>query len=82
MRVVLCDDNAKEREYFSNLTKTIAEQNNIFIDMHVQVDPDMNVRQSHMLMHEIEKTIQKDINSNTHVIIHIEPYSGKDDNSI
>ena len=57
-------------------------QNNIFIDMHVQVDPDMNVRQSHMLMHEIEKTIQKDINSNTHVIIHIEPYSGKDDNSI
>ena len=57
-------------------------QNNIFIDMHVQVDPDMNVRQSHALMHEIEKTIQKDINSNAHVIIHIEPYSGKDDNSI
>jgi len=57
-------------------------QNNIFIDMHVQVDPDMNVRQSHMLMHEIEKTIQKDINSNANVIIHIEPYSGKDDNSI
>ena len=50
--------------------------------MHVQVDPDMNVRQSHTLMHEIEKTIQKDINSNAHVIIHIEPYSGKDDNSI
>lgn len=57
-------------------------QNNIFIDMHVQVDPDMNVRQSHTLMHDIEKTIQKDINSNAHVIIHIEPYSGKDDNSI
>ena len=57
-------------------------QNNIFIDMHVQVDPDMNVRQSHTLMHEIEKTIQKDISSNAHVIIHIEPYSGKDDNSI
>lgn len=57
-------------------------QNNIFIDMHVQVDPDMSVRQSHTLMHEIEKTIQKDINSNAHVIIHIEPYSGKDDNSI
>lgn len=57
-------------------------QNNIFIDMHVQVDPDMNVRQSHTLMHDIEKTIQKDINNNAHVIIHIEPYSGKDDNSI
>lgn len=57
-------------------------QNNIFIDMHVQVDPDMNVRQSHTLMHDIEKTIQKDINNNAHVIIHIEPYSGEDDNSI
>lgn len=57
-------------------------QNNIFIDMHVQVDPDMNVRQSHTLMHDIERTIQKDINNNAHVIIHIEPYSGKDDNSI
>ena len=57
-------------------------QNNIFIDMHVQVDPDMNVRQSHTLMHDIEKTIQKEINSNAHVIIHIEPYSGNDDNSI
>ena len=49
-------------------------KNNVFIDMHIQVDPKMTVEESHRLMHNIERTIQKNIEENTHVIIHIEPY--------
>ncbi len=35
MRLVLCDDNAAEREYFSDLTKEIANKNDIFIDLDI-----------------------------------------------
>lgn len=49
-------------------------KNNVFMDMHIQVDPKMTVEESHRLMHNIEGTIQKNIEENAHVIIHIEPY--------
>lgn len=49
-------------------------KNNAFMDMHIQVDPKMTVEESHRLMHNIERTIQKNIEENAHVIIHIEPY--------
>ena len=49
-------------------------KNNVFMDMHVQVDPKMTVEESHRLMHNIENTIQNNIEKNAHVIIHIEPY--------
>ena len=50
-------------------------KNNVFMDMHIQVDPKMTVEESHRLMHNIERTIQKNIEESAHVIIHIEPYS-------
>jgi len=52
-------------------------KNNVFMDMHVQVDPNMTVEESHKLMHDIEKTIQMKIEKKSHVIIHIEPYFNK-----
>lgn len=38
MRVVLCDDNAKEREYFSKLVKDLATKNSIFIELDIFED--------------------------------------------
>lgn len=52
-------------------------KNNVFMDMHVQVDPNMTVEESHKLMHDIERTIQMKIEKKSHVIIHIEPYFNK-----
>lgn len=52
-------------------------KNNVFMDMHVQVDPNMTVEESHKLMHDIERTIQTKIEKKSHVIIHIEPYFNK-----
>lgn len=49
-------------------------ENEIYIDMHIMVDPDMTVEASHELEHNIEKKIQKSINPNIQAIVHIEPY--------
>ncbi len=48
--------------------------NCIYIDMHIQVCPDMTVADSHRLIHEIDERIKVDINPNAQTIIHIEPY--------
>lgn len=49
-------------------------ENNIFIDMHVMVDPKYSVEDSHALLHKIENKIREKTNNNTEVIIHVEPY--------
>lgn len=51
-------------------------QNNIHVDMHIMIDPDINVEKAHKLSHDIEDDIRAITNSNTQVIIHIEPYYG------
>lgn len=52
----------------------------IYIDMHVLVDPDNNVIQTHDLSHHIESKLQEIYGETTQVIIHVEP-CGKSDNS-
>ena len=52
--------------------------NHMHIDMHVKVNPNMSVLDSHKLSHKIADKIREEINDNTDVIIHIEPYSGGD----
>ena len=47
---------------------------NIFLDMHIMVDPHMTVEDSHKLSHSIELNIQNVIHENASVICHIEPY--------
>ncbi|WP_346936520.1 cation diffusion facilitator family transporter [Clostridium sp.] len=49
-------------------------ENNIFIDMHVMIDPKYSVEDSHVLLHKIENKIREKTNNNTEVIIHVEPY--------
>ncbi|AHM57907.1 putative Co/Zn/Cd cation transporter (plasmid) [Peptoclostridium acidaminophilum DSM 3953] len=49
-------------------------EDDIHIDMHVMTDPNMTVQEAHVLSHRIEKRIKDEINHNTQVIVHIEPY--------
>lgn len=48
--------------------------NRIYIDMHVLVDGNMTVEESHEMQHEIEIRIKEVINKPVHVIIHVEPF--------
>lgn len=49
-------------------------ENNIYIDMHIMLDPKYSVEDSHVLLHRIENKLREKTNNTTEVIIHVEPY--------
>lgn len=55
-------------------------ENDVHIDMHIMVDPDISVEQSHTLTHSIEEAIQSKINKSAQVIVHIEPFYKRKNN--
>ncbi|HOJ09263.1 MAG TPA: cation diffusion facilitator family transporter [Clostridiales bacterium] len=46
----------------------------IYIDLHILIDPGMSVEESHTLTHGIEMKMREEFNKNVQVIVHIEPY--------
>ena len=66
----------KEIKTYHNI-RSRGSENNIYIDMHIMVDPNMTVENAHKLSHDIEDKIRKIVNENAQVIIHIEPYYEK-----
>ena len=54
-------------------------ENDLHIDMHIMTEPHMSVEESHVLIHNIEEQIQKEINKNVQVIVHLEPFNEKTD---
>ena len=52
--------------------------NDMYIDMHIMIDPNTTTEESHDLSHDIEREIKNKINHNCQVIIHIEPYHKKE----
>ena len=63
----------KEVKSYHNI-RSRGSETNIFIDMHIMVDPHMTVEDAHKLSHSIETKIQNTIHKNAQVICHIEPY--------
>jgi cation diffusion facilitator family transporter len=51
----------------------------LFIDMHILTDPGMSVKESHELIHHIEKHIQEQIAKGASVIVHLEPFGDDND---
>lgn len=49
-------------------------QNNLHIDMHIMVAPDLTIKESHDMVHEIEDAIKVNLNQSAQVIAHLEPY--------
>ena len=52
-------------------------EDDIFIDLHIMINENITVKQSHELVHKIENKIKNEINKDVEVIIHIEPYDGR-----
>lgn len=48
--------------------------NDLYIDLHIEVSPKLDVKSSHQLAHDIENAIREKYHSNSEVIIHVEPY--------
>lgn len=49
----------------------------IHLDLHVQVNPDMHIDKAHKISYEIEDTIKKNIPEITDVLVHMEPKENK-----
>lgn len=46
----------------------------VYVDLHIMVEPDTRVQDSHILMHAIENRLCEELNRSVHVIIHVEPF--------
>ena len=44
------------------------------MELHVEVDPAMSVRDAHAVAQQVEQTIRREVPGATHVTVHIEPY--------
>lgn len=53
-------------------------QNEIHVDMHIMTEPNLSVEKSHELIHSIEDELRERINTNLHLIAHLEPYDSID----
>jgi cation diffusion facilitator family transporter len=49
----------------------------LFIDLHLLVDPEITVRESHVICERVEEEIEKDLKKPVNVLIHIEPFEEK-----
>ena len=47
--------------------------NDIYVDMHIWVDPQMSIEDAHYLVHKIENKLKEEIHPDIHVLIHPEP---------
>jgi divalent metal cation (Fe/Co/Zn/Cd) transporter len=43
------------------------------VDLHLEVDPEMTVRQSHEIAHEVRMRIRKQLSWVEDVLVHVEP---------
>lgn len=50
----------------------------LYIDMHVLINPETEIAESHRLSHAVEQKIRQALQINTRVMIHMEPYHAKD----
>lgn len=46
----------------------------LFVDLHLLVDPEISVRDSHVICERVEEKIDKELKKPVNVLIHIEPY--------
>jgi len=52
-------------------------ENEMYVDMHILIEPKMSVEKSHELIHHLEEKMQKEINQNLQITVHIEPFYSK-----
>ncbi|MCF7668462.1 MAG: cation diffusion facilitator family transporter [Verrucomicrobia bacterium] len=48
----------------------------VFVDMHIEVDPNMSVNEAHDVAHKVKDNIKTHISAVSDVLIHIEPHRG------
>jgi len=57
--------------------RTRGREDDIHVDLHAQVNPDMHVNKAHDICFRIEKAIKENIPGVTDVVVHIEPMKNR-----
>jgi divalent metal cation (Fe/Co/Zn/Cd) transporter len=47
----------------------------LFVDLHLLVDPEISVRDSHVICEKVEGRIERELKKPVNVLIHIEPHN-------
>jgi cation diffusion facilitator family transporter len=71
--IIMCFDQVKD----VNKIRSRGCSNEVFIDLHILIDPDTSIEESHSLMHEIEKKVCSELCTSLQMSIHIEPFYEK-----
>ena len=82
-------EHSADKESIEKITKILSEEQDVldwhalrtrriggelFVDLHLLVDPEMSVRDSHVICEKVETRIEKELKKPVNVLIHIEPY--------
>ena len=54
--------------------RTRGRQGMAFVDLHIQVSPDMDTTTSHSVVHDVEERIKREVPGIRDILIHTEPY--------
>ena len=83
---ILVDKNAVDEELIREIVEEYNEikgvhnirsrgsKYDMYIDMHILINPDISVEQAHTLAHDIEDNISAKVTGQVQVIVHVEPY--------
>jgi cation diffusion facilitator family transporter len=63
--------NPSIRQWHKLRTRTVRRE--IFLDLHILVDPDLNVTAAHEITESLEKTLDEEITRPINITVHIEP---------
>ena len=67
----IINDNTDIRHWHKLRARTVGRE--VFLDLHILVDPDLNVSAAHEITEKLEKTLDEQIIRPINIIVHIEP---------
>ena len=85
-------EHSADKESIETISKTLSEEKEVldwhalrtrrvggelFVDLHLLVDPEMSVRASHVICERVEEKIDRELAKPVNVLIHIEPHETK-----
>jgi len=67
----IVDSERKIRQWHKLRTRLVGRE--VFVDLHILVDPDLNVAAAHQIAEDLEMVLQAEIARPVNIIVHIEP---------
>ena len=67
----IINDNSSIHQWHKLRTRTVGRE--VFLDLHILVDPDLSVADAHQIAENLEETLDEQINRPVNITVHIEP---------